>query len=374
MNSTHDRMKAVVAALGFTSNAAFEEAVGLGIGFVSRIKSTVTSRSLQKIVAKFPQVNVHYITTGQGEMFGTTPAKTDSSTVRERFNAYLQYKGIKRADFISSTGVYNTFPKEVDSFSASIKYRINAIYPDFNLDWLLTGIGEMLQESSDLEGLTTYKQRLGIFCKQQGISQSFFLIKTKSTRTTFAALPKLISDKYKKDIALAFPQLNIEWVETGKGDMLNNDITIANEISIISIPLVPQRAYAGYLSGFADDFYISKLPTIPMVKQDNEKYIAFEISGDSMDDGSSLAYQDSDIVICRLCQEYYFKQNMINYNKKEFVIVHKDGILLKRITNIDFEGGFMQLHSFNPIYNDLRLKLADVRQILEVIFQQKRRL
>lgn len=374
MNTTHDRMKAVVTALGFTSNAAFEEAVGLGTGFVSRIKSTVTSRSLQKIVEKFPQVNIRYITTGQGEMFGAVPIVVDNSTIRQRFNSYLQYKGIKRADFISSTGVYQTFPKESSTFSASLKYRINAIYPDFNLDWLLTGIGDMLQESSDLEGLTTYKQRLGVFCKQQGISQAFFLSKTKSTRTTFAALPKLISDTYKKDIALAFPQLNMEWVESGKGDMLNSDITIANEINIISIPLVPQRAYAGYLSGFADEFYISKLPTIPMVKQNNEKYIAFEISGDSMDDGSSLAYQDSDIVICRLCPEYYFKQHMINFCKKEFVIVHKDGILLKQIIDIDFEKGVLQLHSLNPIYNDMRLKLEDVRQILEVIIQQKKRM
>lgn len=39
MNSAYERLKAVITALGYTSNEKFEDTVGLGHGFVSRITS-----------------------------------------------------------------------------------------------------------------------------------------------------------------------------------------------------------------------------------------------------------------------------------------------------------------------------------------------
>ena len=79
MNSAYERLKAVIIALGYTSNEKFEDTVGLGHGFVSRITNRVSSKSLQAITRKFPQVNPSYIRTGMGEMFISSPIKVSEN-------------------------------------------------------------------------------------------------------------------------------------------------------------------------------------------------------------------------------------------------------------------------------------------------------
>lgn len=376
MSSTNERMKAVVTALGFSSNEAFENAVGLGHGFVSRIKSTVSRQSLQKIVDKFPQVNTNYIRTGYGEMFGKEPEQASPDDVKKRFRLYLKNKGITRTEFIKSTGVYATFPLVVKarSFSASTIYKVNSKFPDLNMHWLATGIGDMLQEDTNMDELTNYKQRVSIFCKEMGISITYFLTKSCLNITSLDKLPVVPNKAFLTNVTNAFPLLNMEWIKSNKGNMLLSDVARQDTLNIVSIPLVPQKAYAGYLNGFADDYYISKLPTIPMVRQDNDKYVAFEVSGDSMDDGSSGAYKNGDVVISRICPDYLIKNENISFRHKEFIIVHKEGILLKQIKGIDLIKGTISLHSFNPTYRDLELQLMDVRQILEVVYLQRKRI
>ena len=155
--------------------------------------------------------------------------------------------------------------------------------------------------------------------------------------------------------------------------MFNDDIKSNINSSVCFVPLVPKMAYESYFNGYADDVYISSLPTIPIVKEDKEKYVAFEVSGDSMDDGSSRAYQNGDIVICKVCPDYMVKNNGLHIDGKEYIIVYKKGILLKRIIDLDMNDGKLILRSFNPTYRDLELDLADVKQLLIVEYQQKKK-
>ena len=103
MNSAYERLKAVITALGYTSNEKFEDTVGLGHGFVSRITNRVSSKSLQAITSKFPQVNPSFIRTGMGEMFISSPVK-----VNENENA--------RQDCVSTLNI-----KELPSVNFAIK-------------------------------------------------------------------------------------------------------------------------------------------------------------------------------------------------------------------------------------------------------------
>ena len=100
MNSAYERLKAVITALGYTSNEKFEDTVGLGHGFVSRITNRVSSKSLQAITRKFPQVNPSYIRTGMGEMFISSPIKvSENENAKTRLREYLKYKGITKREF-----------------------------------------------------------------------------------------------------------------------------------------------------------------------------------------------------------------------------------------------------------------------------------
>ena len=141
------------------------------------------------------------------------------------------------------------------------------------------------------------------------------------------------------------------------------------EKSVMYVPLVNKYAYAGYLSGFGDMEYIQSLPSIPMIadREGRGTYMAFEVKGDSMDDGTRNSYEQGDIIIGRQIAQHHW-QNKLHINKYDFVIVHRtEGVLLKKIIKHDTTTGTLTLHSLNSLYDDFNINLNDVAQIFNVI-------
>ena len=141
------------------------------------------------------------------------------------------------------------------------------------------------------------------------------------------------------------------------------------EKAIMYVPLVNKYAYAGYLSGFGDAEYIQSLPVIPMIsdREGRGTYVAFEVKGDSMDDGTRNSYEQGDIIICRQIAQHHW-QSKLHMHKYDFVIVHRtEGILLKKIVKHDTVNGKLTLHSLNALYDDFTINMNDVAQIFNVI-------
>lgn len=71
-----------------------------------------------------------------------------SDTIKERLIAYLKYKGVNNSEFGRIIGVSNAY---ISSIRKSIQPdkvdKISANFPDLNIDWLITGKGEMLRTS-----------------------------------------------------------------------------------------------------------------------------------------------------------------------------------------------------------------------------------
>lgn len=189
-------------------------------------------------------------------------------------------------------------------------------------------------------------------------------------------------------LAEAF-KVDINWLLSGKGTMTPayesaaSQETYAGEESVsyasvnyINVPLVQQYAYAGYLAGFADPEYMDELPRIPFPANGPAKgnYIAFEIRGDSMYDGSPESYDEGEIALCREIAPVYWTSKLHTHKWKDYIIVHRDeGVLLKRILNHDPEAGIITCHSLNDMYEDFELHLKDVMQLFNVIKTVKNR-
>lgn len=183
-----------------------------------------------------------------------------------------------------------------------------------------------------------------------------------------------VIEKIKKNL----PSVNIDWLISGEGDMISTkkkeELDISNGIlktnlNVKMIPLVGQYAHAGYLNGFADEEYVDELPTIPILVDHEIKgdYRAFEIRGDSMDDGSSESVLEGEIAVGRNIHFDYWRYKL-HINKWNFIIVHKeDGIIIKRIIDHDVERGLITVHSLNPLYPDKVISLADVAQLYNVV-------
>lgn len=138
---------------------------------------------------------------------------------------------------------------------------------------------------------------------------------------------------------------------------------------ILYVPLVNQYAQAGYLSGHTDAEYLESLPTIPfMVDQEaHGNYIAFEVRGDSMNDGTEDSYLEGDRLLCREVHRSLWQDSKLHIRKWDFVIVHIEGILVKRILEHNVERGTLTIHSLNPMYPDKTLYLNEIYQIFNVI-------
>lgn len=121
-----------------------------------------------------------------------------------------------------------------------------------------------------------------------------------------------------------------------------------------NIELVPVKASAGYVNGYADPEFVKELPKfhLPMLK--GGTFRAFEIKGDSM-----LPIQPGSIVV----GEYMDDWRQIKSNETYVVVSKNDGIVYKRIITKSKESKSFVMKSDNKVYEPYNM---DVDEILEI--------
>ena len=174
-------------------------------------------------------------------------------------------------------------------------------------------------------------------------------------------------------VANKFPTINLNWLMTGDGNMLLEGNKVNGAIpksvdkdSVTTAPLISQYAHAGYMKGYADEDYLEAQPMyVAKRKYSGGKYIAFEIRGDSMDDGSKRAICHGDVVLGRELYRHYWTSKL--HVPMVFIIVHKqDGIVIKEVVDHNLETGIITCHSFNPENEDFNVNLNDVMQLFYI--------
>ncbi|MFD0794115.1 XRE family transcriptional regulator [Mucilaginibacter litoreus] len=121
-----------------------------------------------------------------------------------------------------------------------------------------------------------------------------------------------------------------------------------------NIELVPVKASAGYLNGYADPEYVARLPKfyLPMFKQGT--YRAFEIKGDSM-----LPLQSGTIII----GEYQENWADVKIGETYVFITKSEGVVYKRAGNKYKEGRNLKLISDNPVYDPYEIDAEDLIEV-----------
>lgn len=218
---------------------------------------------------------------------------------------------------------------------------------------------------------STVKERLVEYLAYKKIGRNKFETMANISLGYITNLKNAPKEAQLVKILNAAPDLNRIWLLTGEGSMLKAEPNAQPFIpdTRVGVPLVSQYAYAGYLGGYGDPEYVDALPTIDFTpdREMTGNYIAFEVRGDSMDDGSKESYVEGEIVICREVEPDYWKDSRLFINKRDFVIVHREGILIKRITEHDVERHTITVHSLNPMYQDRVLNLSEVMKIFSIV-------
>ncbi len=120
-----------------------------------------------------------------------------------------------------------------------------------------------------------------------------------------------------------------------------------------NIELVPQKAAAGYMNGYADPEYVKELPKFNLPNLSNGTYRAFEISGDSM-----LPILPGTIIV----GEYIENLSDLKNGKTYILVTSREGIVYKRVFNYLNENGKLFLVSDNRQYTPFQIDGEDVHE------------
>jgi len=204
--------------------------------------------------------------------------------------------------------------------------------------------------------------------KKKGLTQQQFADEIGIKRSLVGAYEEERAEpKYDllKKIALYFDislddfindEINEKWAPKPKGNPDNIrilSISVDKEDNE-NIEMVPVKASAGYLNGYADPEYVAKLPKfyLPMFKQGT--YRAFEISGDSM-----LPLVSGTTII----GEYVQNWADVKAGQTYVVVSKSEGVVYKRIGNKFKDNKKLKLVSDNPVYEPYEIEGEDVIEL-----------
>lgn len=200
----------------------------------------------------------------------------------------------------------------------SVIMKIKNVFPEVSVEWLLSGEGEMIKDSTE-------------------------------------------------DEAPAKPHRAPKEVE----------VVPSGSRIVQRLPIIPIEAQAGIGKGFLYDRDESQDPEdvyeefdtmeVALERGVSDRYKLFRVTGNSMDDDSKRSICDGDIVLCREVYPEDWSYGLINTKYPYVVIViEEEGILIKELIKHSRKENTITLHSLNSNYEDFTKSLSDVRAFFYV--------
>ena len=214
--------------------------------------------------------------------------------------------------------------------------------------------------------MTNLNENLRALRKQMKLTQDQFAAKLEIKRSLLGAY-----EEGRAEPKLELLQKIADVCKISVDDLIGRDLTtekpmaktvsLGKDVVVVTqdlegrdnIELVPMKAAAGYLNGYADAEYVRELPRfqLPILKQGT--YRAFEISGDSM-----LPILPGTIVI----GEHIENLQNIKSGKTYVLVSQREGIVYKRVFNYLSETGKLFLVSDNRQYAPYQIDASDVME------------
>lgn len=209
--------------------------------------------------------------------------------------------------------------------------------------------------------LLTLRGRVKAYCDKKNISVRAFEQKSSLSNGYFNQVSRRPSPQKIDKISRAYPDLNMAWLLTGEGDMLNEVTSQQTDINII--PLLPVSAQGGSLN----DFVLS------VKNEDCEKIIspirgadfAITVSGESM----APEYPSGSKVLIKKIDEKAF----IEWGRC-YVLDTCNGTVIKKLAapvenDPKFGKDYVTCISVNPnpLYSPFRVPLCDIYGIYRVM-------
>ena len=168
-----------------------------------------------------------------------------------------------------------------------------------------------------------------------------------------------IDDLVKKDFAdfsiNDWTNYSTSWKVEAKGTHLRVLAALVDQNNEEMIEMIPEKARAGYITGFSDPEFMKVLPTlqIPFLSKER-KHRAFPISGDSMPPVNNGSH-----VIGEFLQDW----TQLKSGTPCIVVTKEDGIVFKFVYNHLEENQSLLLVSSNPLFEPYSVS---IKQVIEI--------
>ncbi|MFD2600205.1 helix-turn-helix transcriptional regulator [Sphingobacterium corticis] len=228
-------------------------------------------------------------------------------------------------------------PEQIQKLRGGTIKKFEEAFPEYNIDWLFDR--SPIKYKSDIEDFP-YKD-----------------------------LPKSLKSSNTKSIGFLSDDELQMFDEEGNTKFYE----ISQGVYRMKVPLIPETAKAGYLSGFADAEYLEDQEYIvtTVSKFHKGSYRAFRVVGDSMDVDKRTTFVHGDIIIGREIRKDLWKSRFHTHKYPFYAFVTiNDGIIFKELINHDVDNGVVKLHSLNEdrsTYPDFDINLADVAYIYNIV-------
>ncbi len=144
-----------------------------------------------------------------------------------------------------------------------------------------------------------------------------------------------------------------------KGSKLRVLVSTVDSEDRENIELVPEKAKAGYASGFSDPEYVKELPVFQLPFLSSEKkYRTFQISGDSMHPIPSSSW---------VTGEFLLDWRNIKSGTPCIIVTRDDGIVFKIVENKLKEEKILRLHSLNSFYKPYKIAAENICEVWQFV-------
>lgn len=191
------------------------------------------------------------------------------------------------------------------------------------------------------------KERLILFLKHLGIGQLRFENNVGLSRGFVNAVGDTIRESSLAKITAVYPELNINWLKTGEGQMLIGQELQKTE-AVYYAPQLPVSALAGTLTGFTDSIREWDLENVVVPIKGVD--LVIPLSGDSM----KPDYPEGCLLLTKRINEKAF----IEWGKV-FVLDTCNGIVIKQIYPSEEESK-VKCVSINTLYPPFEVNKEDI--------------
>jgi phage repressor protein C with HTH and peptisase S24 domain len=209
---------------------------------------------------------------------------------------------------------------------------------------------------------TTVKQRIKDFCNYKKISASEFARRIGVSPTYVGSIRKSIQPDKIISIALNFPDLNISWLLTGVGEMIQASTptltknNTENQEESHQVPLIPTAAFAGSIQGYTPDSAL--ISECQRITSPIPADLAITISGQSME---PVIHDGTVVLLRRLSDRPTIAWGNI------YIVDSNDGAFIKRLYPHASDPNQIMCHSVNPDYPPFSIHTDAIQGIYRIV-------